>query len=64
MNTPIEFKKQDFIKSVYSNKIYEVMEPDKKGMAILRNTETNRKENFNACNNPHFVKQENQIKLF
>lgn len=64
MNNPIAFKKGEFIKSVYDYKIYEVFEPDKKGMSILINTETNGKENWNSCNNPHFIKQEKQLQLF
>lgn len=64
MLNPISFKPKEFIKSVYSNKIYEVLEPDKKGMAILINTETNSKEHWNSCNNPHFIKIEKQLEIF
>ena len=64
MNNPISFKQGDFIRSVYDLKVYEVIEPDKKGMAKLLNTETNGIENWNSCNNPHFLKQEKQLQLF
>ena len=63
MDNPIEFKHKDIIESVYSNKLYKVIEPDKKGMAILLNIETGLKENWNSCNNPHFIKSSNQLKL-
>jgi DNA repair protein RadC len=52
---PREFKAGDFVKSVYDGKIYEVIEPDNKGMAKLRN-EAGTIEPWNAYNNAHFVK--------
>lgn len=64
MNNPIHFNKGDFVRSFYSEKHYEVIEPDKRGMAILLDVETGRKEDWNSCNNPHFEKQTPQLKLF
>lgn len=62
-NNPIVFKLGDTIQSVYDCKIYEVVDPDKKGMAKLRNVETNGLENWNSCNNPHFKIFEGQLRL-
>jgi hypothetical protein len=53
---PISFQKGDFIKSVYDGKVYEVKDPDKKGMAKLREENSDRSEDWNSCNNPHFIK--------
>lgn len=60
---PIQFKSGDTIQSVYDSKVYEVIEPDKKGMAKLKNIETLGIENWNSCNNPHFKIFEGQLTL-
>lgn len=63
MLNPINFNKGDFLRSVYSDKYYEVIEPDKRGMATLYDIETGRSETWNSCNNPHFEKKQPQLKL-
>lgn len=60
---PKDFKKGELAQSIFTGKIYEVVEPDKKGMAKLINTGTGIKEDWNACNNPHFKKFDNQYSL-
>lgn len=52
---PCNFSQGELIKSVYTGKLYTVIEPDKNGMAKLKN-EYGEIETWNACNNPHFKK--------
>jgi len=56
MLNPCCFTAKDFIESIYSGKVYQIIEPNKKGMAKLKNIETELVENWNSCNNPHFKK--------
>lgn len=63
MNNPIEFNPGQLIISIYTNKMYEVLE-HKNGMSKLYNLETGIIENWNSNNNQHFVKQSNQLQLF
>ena len=63
MRNPIDFKPEQIVMSVYSNKVYMIME-HKKGMSKLLNVETGRIENWNSCNNPHFTEANAQLKLF
>lgn len=51
---PRKFNVGDIIVSVFTGTKYEVVEPDKNGMAILKNLKTNLSEQLNAHNNPHF----------
>lgn len=62
MNNPIEFKPGELIMSIYTNKMYEVIE-HKNGISKLHNIQTGIIENWNSNNNAHFVKQ-NQLQLF
>ena len=62
MNNPIEFKPGESIMSIYTNKMYEVIE-HKNGISKLYNIQTGIIENWNSNNNAHFVKQ-NQLQLF
>lgn len=61
---PVNFKPKDFIISVYTGKVYEVIENDKNGMAKLLNTQTGIEEDWNASNNPHFKLTISQLQLF
>lgn len=61
MKNPKDFKKGDIIIDVYSNRIYEVIEPDKHGLSLLK-TEGYTKT-LNAYNNPRFVKAEGQLNI-
>jgi hypothetical protein len=51
---PYEYNKGDKIRSIYTRLQYQVIEPDKKGMANLKNLKSGEVEDWNACNNPHF----------
>lgn len=59
---PSDFDKGTYIQSVHTAKVYEIIEPNKKGMAVLIN-EDGQKEDWNALNNSHFVKFTGQIKM-
>lgn len=61
MKNPKDFKKGDTIIDVYSNLIYEVIEPDKHGMCLLKIE--NYTKTLNAYNNPKFEKAEGQLSL-
>jgi hypothetical protein len=61
---PYKFKKGDMITSIYSGRVYEVVEPDKKGMAKLKELETGFITDWNSCNNPHFELMKPQLELF
>lgn len=65
MRNPIEFENKDVIQSVYSGKIYTVLDNGRKsGMAFL--AINGRIEKWNSCNNAHFTKVEigTQLNLF
>ena len=61
MKNPKDFKKGDVIIDVYSNRVYEVIEPDKHGMAKLKIE--NYTKVLNAYNNPRFEKADGQLSL-
>lgn len=64
MNHPANFNNGDTIQSVYSGISYRVISKDKKGMAILLNLQTDKTEEWNTYNNPHFIELKGQLKLF
>lgn len=53
-----DFNKGDIVRDIYRGHIYEVIEPDKRGMGHLRNVDTDEIETLNAHNNAHFEKYE------
>lgn len=59
-----DFKKGDIVKDIYSDQIYEVIEPDKKGMGYLRNVDDDSISTPNAYNNARYtlyVYNENEL---
>lgn len=52
---PIKFPVGAIIRSVYSNKVYQITEHSKNGMCNLYQPDIRCNENWNACNNAHFV---------
>ena len=54
LKRPANFKIGDMVQSVYSGLLYEIVEPNKNGMAKLKNIRTGQVEDWNAENNPHF----------
>jgi hypothetical protein len=61
---PSHFKKGQMVVSVYSGTDYEIIEPDKKGMAKLMELDTGLITVWNAHNNTHFNSMNTQLKLF
>lgn len=62
---PNEFVKGDIILNFYYEQLYEVVEPEKNGMSLLKNINTGVVETWNANNNRHFIKEDSfQMKLF
>lgn len=59
-----EFKKGDIIGDRYSDNHYEVIEPDKSGMAKIRKLSGGCVEDWNAYNNNRFYKMKGQLSLF
>lgn len=59
MKNPKDFKIGDIIRNVYTGRIYEVIEPDKHGMAKLKTD--NSIQDWNAYNNCKFEKAEGQL---
>ncbi len=59
-----EFKKGDIIGDEYSDNHYEVIEPDKSGMAKIRKLSDGGVEDWNAYNNDRFYKMKGQLSLF
>ena len=58
-NTPKhtrEFQKGDIVKNIYTNEVFEVVNPDKKGMGELRNVDSDIIDTPNAHNNAHYIK--------
>lgn len=58
-NTPKhtkEFQKGDIVKNIYTNEVFEVVNPDKKGMGELRNVDNDSIDTPNAHNNAHYIK--------
>nr|WP_298672412.1 hypothetical protein [uncultured Prevotella sp.] len=64
MMNPCDFKTGDIIEDFYTKDHYKVVEPDKRGMAILYNLSTRKNEDWNAENNFRFTKLEGQLELF
>jgi hypothetical protein len=64
MMNPCDFKTGDIIEDFYTKDHYKVVEPDKRGMAILSNLSTRKNEDWNAENNFRFTKLEGQLELF
>lgn len=58
---PAHFKKGDFVIDKYRRDIYEIIEPDKRGMAVLENIKTKWRQDYNAHNNAHFILYEQTI---
>lgn len=58
-NTPKhtrEFQKGDIVKNIYTNEVFEVVNPDKRGMGELRNVDSDIIDTPNAHNNAHYIK--------
>ncbi len=60
---PCAFKIGDWMQSKFTGKVYQLHKLTTSGMAVLIN-EHGGKEDWNACNNPHFLKFTGQLKLF
>ena len=52
---PIDFPEGSVIRSVYSGKVYVITKHFKNGMCNLLQPDKNINENWNSCNNAHFV---------
>lgn len=52
---PIDFPEGSTIRSVYSGKVYVITKHFKNGMCNLLQPDKNINENWNACNNAHFI---------
>lgn len=52
---PAHFKVGDIVINKYNGVIYNVIEPDKKGMAVLEDVNTKINHKYNAHNNAHFI---------
>ena len=52
---PIDFPEGSVIQSVYSGKVYVITKHFKNGMCNLLQPDKNINENWNACNNVHFI---------
>jgi hypothetical protein len=64
MMNPCAFNVGDIIEDFYTKDHYKVVEPDKRGMAILLNLKSQKNEDWNAENNFRFTKLEGQLELF
>ncbi|MCR5266789.1 MAG: Eco57I restriction-modification methylase domain-containing protein [Cyanobacteria bacterium RUI128] len=53
-----DFNKGDIIRDIYRGNVYEVIDPDKRGIGHLRDVDTNEIFTINADNNAHFEKYE------
>lgn len=51
---PCDFSEGSVIRSVYSDKVYVITKHFSNGMCNLLQS-ASRCENWNACNNPHFI---------
>ena len=52
---PCDFPEGSVIRSVYSGKVYVITKHYKNGMCNLLQPDKNINENWNACNNAHFI---------
>ncbi len=50
------FKKGDIVKDVYTDEVFEIIEPDKRGIGHLRNVDTDEITTINAHNNARYIK--------
>ena len=64
MDNISDFGDGDIIQSIYTKIVYKVIEHDKRGMAVLLNLRTDKKEDWNAYNNSHFILLKGQLNLF
>ena len=64
---PKDFSKGDIVKFIggerHDGRLYEIVEPDKGGMAKLKDLSTGETRDYNAYNNPYFEKQEHHHDL-
>lgn len=52
---PIDFPEGSVVRSVYSNKVYVITQHYKNGMCNMYRPDAKSNENWNACNNQHFI---------
>ena len=52
---PIEFNEGEIIQSVYTGELYRVDKFYGNGMVLLYKIKSRATENWNACNNRHFI---------
>lgn len=52
---PIDFAEGSVLRNVYSNKVYILTQHYKKGMCDLYCPDLRSHENWNSCNNQHFI---------
>jgi hypothetical protein len=60
---PCEFPEGSTIRSVYTNRVYIITKHYKNGMCNLFQPSLRCNENWNACNNRHFVLVEDNVSL-
>ena len=58
LRNPIDFPEGSIIRSVYTNKVYVITKHFSNGMCNLLQPSINWNENWNACNNQHFIPAE------
>lgn len=51
-----DFQKGEIVRDVYTDQVYEIIEPDKRGMGEIRDVDTNEKHTLNAHNNARYQK--------
>ena len=52
---PCDFAEGSLVRSVYSGLVYQITQHYKNGMCNMYQTDFRKNENWNACNNPHFI---------
>lgn len=52
---PIEFAEGSIVRSIYSGKVYIITKHFNNGMCNMYRPDIRANENWNACNNAHFV---------
>lgn len=52
---PIDFPEGSVIRSVYSGRVYVITKHFKNGMCNMYRPDIRANENWNACNNQHFI---------
>ena len=58
---PCKFSKGDTVTDIYDSKMYQVIEPDKRGMAKFKNIDNGLLVNWNSCNNRRFILNEKPV---